>query len=179
MNGFTWRSRNYPELEFVSGSPQPLISNGAQVNESLSFGMQVDGTPQWWNYLHEHWYGMTDYYFLSGDEYVKEAIVPNKDWYLNTNTSSYGVSPTNNTGITRAFGIWMLGTARYGLYLQGIGDPDVSAMFASGQHQFDNYVNVQSCEAGIRPGSTAAYLLSTWMLARAIERRVHRWWKRN
>src|SRR6202044_7150 len=66
----------------------------------------------------------------------------------------YGVSPTNNTGITRAYGIWMLGTSRDGTYLQGLGDPDASAMFASGQHQVDNYVNVQSCEAGIRPGST-------------------------
>jgi hypothetical protein len=154
VNGFTWRSRSYPELEGVSGTPQPLVSNGAQVNESLAFGMQVDDSPQWRDYLHEHWYGMTDYYFLTGDEFVKEAIVPNKDWYLNTTTASYGVTATDNTGITRAYGVWLLGTSRYGQYLQAIGDPDVSAVFASGQHQFDSYINLQSCEPGITPGGT-------------------------
>ena len=154
VNGFTWRSRTYPELEFVAGTPLPLISNGAQINESLAFGISVSGAPMWRDYLHDHWYGMTDYYFLTGDEFVKEAMVPNKDWYLNANTSSYGISSTNNAGVTRAFGVWLLGTSRYGQYLQALGDPDTSAVLASGQHQFDSYINVQACESGVRPGST-------------------------
>ncbi len=158
VNGFTWRSRAYPEIEYTAGTPAPLLASGAQINNSLMFGLGASGDPLWRDGLHDHWYGMTDYYFLTGDEFIKEAMVPNKDWYLNTGTTSYGLSSTNNVGITRGYGVWLLGTSRYGTYLQSIGDPDSSGILASGQHQFDSYINVQACESGVRPGdSTATY----------------------
>src|SRR6185312_5774634 len=155
VNGFNWRSRAYPELDGSAGQPLPLVSSGRQINNSLAFSLGASGDPLWRDSLHDHWYGMTDYYFMTGDESVKEAMVPNKDWYLNKNTSSYGISASNNTGISRGFGVWLLVTSRYATYLQSIGDPDASAVLASGQHQFDNYVNVQGCESGIRPGDTS------------------------
>jgi hypothetical protein len=30
--------------------------------------------------------GNLDYYFLTGDETIREAITPTKDWYMNPNT---------------------------------------------------------------------------------------------
>ena len=105
MNGFTWRGRGYPEIEFGGGQPTPLLSNGTQINNSLAIGLGASGDPLWRDGLHDHWYGMPDYYMMTGDEFIKEAMVPNKDFYINTNTTSYGLSPTNNGGITRGYGV--------------------------------------------------------------------------
>ncbi len=72
-DGFTWRS--HPGDFDGFGQPSAVSANS-------SLAMQLwHGTDLMEHY---HWYGENDYYFMTGDEAVKDHITSSmKDWYLN------------------------------------------------------------------------------------------------
>jgi hypothetical protein len=154
VNGFMWKDRWHSNTETDAGGlPSPLFR--VALNQMLGFGTYVDGahSPQGPDGLHNHWYGMTDYYFLTGDEYFKEAIAAFKTMYLDQNTIVWGTSPTNTIGIIRGYGVLFKSSARLSIYAKAIGDTD--DVLAIAIHNFDNYVNLQGCAGGIRPGQTS------------------------
>jgi hypothetical protein len=88
----------------------------------------------WIDQEHAHWYGMTDYYFLTGDESVKDAILNGpKDRFLN------GLIQSNNGRLwnTRAVGIDLLGATRLYEFLSATGDPDAKTLLTITDHVLD------------------------------------------
>src|SRR5581483_4939047 len=159
INGFTWRSRPQAGQAHaeLNGFGQPVATFEATTNNSYGFGEYVDHTPQWRDSAHDHWYGLPDYYFLTGDDSVADTLVLQKNWFLNQNTYQYGIG-ANNLQSARAWGIILSGTAIYGTYLSAIGDTaGAAAVLATGQHNFDSYINVRGCVGGIWNG-TMQYL---------------------
>jgi len=80
----------------------------------------------WVDEEHAHWYGMGEYYFLTGDETVKDQMLDGVgDRFLNT-TSIVG---TGHLWNTRAIGAQLMGLARYRRFLNAIGDTtDIAAL---------------------------------------------------
>ena len=73
----------------------------------------------WIDEEHAHWYGMGDYYFLTGDETVKDQMLDGVgDRFLNTST----IVGTGHLWNTRAVGAQLMGLARYRRFLNTIGD---------------------------------------------------------
>lgn len=105
---FSWRA-HAPNSDLDGyGFPWNIRSaNSAYVNRT------------WIDPEHAHWYGMNDYYFLTGDETVKDQLMDGvADRFLNT-TSIVG---TGHVWNTRAAGAQLMGLARYRRFLNGIGD---------------------------------------------------------
>lgn len=111
-DGFSWRNHPVTQLD-PSGFPTI-----ASANNYLSFKDWIDDE-------HAHWYGMTDYYFMTGDETVKDQLLDGvKDRYLNTQTKY-------NNGLewdTRDIGASLMSFARLYRTFNAIGDPDASRL---------------------------------------------------
>lgn len=68
-DGFNWRDK----ASEINGFGFPLATS---LNASKSFR-------NWRDQEHGHWYGMTDFYFMTGDETIREAMNDQaKDWFL-------------------------------------------------------------------------------------------------
>jgi hypothetical protein len=78
-------------------------------------------TRNWIDAEHAHWYGMTDYYFLTGDETIKDQILDGiKDRFLNANSKiANGKLPDS-----RDIGVYLMGIAHLYRLLSAIDDPD-------------------------------------------------------
>jgi hypothetical protein len=152
VNGFHWRNKASNELD---GWGRPRIACGGTyagdtscttlTNAGLAF-------QSWYDMLHFHWYGMTDYYFLTGDETLRESMVPVKDWYMNNATYQGGAS--GGIGIIRGVGIEMLSAARLATYLRAIGDPDHAAVLTQAEQNFALFVKPEGCMNGYPAGCT-------------------------
>ncbi len=106
-DGFTWRSQTSAIDSF--GRPTATSANA-------SLGMGQSGHANWLDQEHGHWYGMPDYYFISGDESIKDAIMDGPNNYFQTqatyqngeflgfgsyvNVTSAGVATYASTGST-------------------------------------------------------------------------------
>lgn len=136
-DGFNWRDR--PGEYDGFGLP-----TATSENSTLGFR-------NWRDQEHGHWYGMTDYYFLTGDETVREALFDQaKDWYLNPNTYQNG----RNGGLynSRSVGIQMVGAARFGQFLADIGDRDAQAVLDQGVSAYTTQVKPELCVSGFPKG---------------------------
>src|SRR5713226_397127 len=113
-DGFEWRSHTASELDYW-GFPsfQPLN--------------RMESHRSWIDQNHAHWYGMTDYYFLSGDETIRDALLDGvKDRFLNT-----GAKLNNGSlGSARSVGCALMGFARFYEFLRSISDPDAEALLS-------------------------------------------------
>jgi Big-like domain-containing protein/exo-rhamnogalacturonan lyase-like protein len=106
-DGFNWRS---------SGSS--LDSWGFPTAGSTNSG---NGNRAWVDQEHAHWYGMVDYYYVSGDETIHDAINDGpKDRFLNTTASLN----TGNLWNERAIGNELIALARMYLLAKGSNDAD-------------------------------------------------------
>ncbi len=109
-DGFSWRNHPISQLD-PSGFPTI-----ASANNYLSFKNRIDDE-------HAHWYGMTDYYFMTGDETVKDQLLDGvKDRYLNAQVKY-------NTGFewdTRDLGASLMSFARLYRSFKAMGDPDAN-----------------------------------------------------
>lgn len=127
-------------------NPCPLITNSEKSLVSWSFS----------DYLHNHYSGIFDYYFLTGDEAIRDAIAPLKDFYLNNNTYQGLTDPAASTGWpTRAVGIHMIGAANYSSYLSTIGDSDANGVLDQAKGVFGKHVKTDTCVSGFPSGCTA------------------------
>jgi hypothetical protein len=154
INQFNWRDRphygnQYAELGSHGGPSiaqdgfpsAGWITNGSQ--SFLNWGIADSN--------HFHWYGLPTYYFMTGDETMREAMLPLKDYYLNPDTQQGG---NGNGGlvISRDLGIAMMGSARFYELLQGIGDADANSVLAMGQSNYANKVKTDPCVSGYPAG---------------------------
>jgi len=114
-DGFTWRT---------SGSS--LDSWGFPTAGSTNSG---NANRAWVDQEHAHWYGMVDYYFVSGDETIHDAINDGpKDRFLNTTASLN----TGNLWNERAIGNELIALARMYLLAKGTNDPDAPGFLTVG-----------------------------------------------
>jgi hypothetical protein len=105
-DGFSWVGQSGID---ALGHPDRVSANSAEVTaENLRV---IDQS-------HPHWYGLGDYYFLTGDEGAKDAMLDGvKDFYEQAGT--YAVSGDLST--TRAVGMHLLGAARAAAFLADVG----------------------------------------------------------
>ncbi len=138
-DGFNWRDRPASETD-AWGFPTAVSDNS-----TLSFRNWVDQE-------HAHWYGMGDYYFMTGDETIKDALLDGpKDRYLNQNAALN----LGHLWNSRAIGGELMATARYSQFLQSVGDSDSAAMLTQGVQTYGLQVKPQMCISGYPAGCSA------------------------
>lgn len=170
VNGFQWQNRPQafqanPELDargFLSildgciFNAPPVPSGGTCSTKIANYNKSF---VSWYSdWLHAHWYGITDHYFLTGDETLREAMLPQKSVMLNPQTYQQGkqggsVSPGDNCGnqafcFTRAEGIFEMAAARFGTMLTATGDSDGANVLAAGTYVFNHFVKPDVCVPG-------------------------------
>lgn len=123
-DGFDWR--DYPISNLDSrGFPSQLPA----ANINFAYRNWIDDE-------HAHWYGMTNYYFMTGDETIKDQLLDGvKDRYLN----SRSVYNTGHQWGTRDIGGSLMAFARLYQALRAMGDPDAPRLLAVG----DQVLNTQ------------------------------------
>lgn len=149
VNGFHWRDQSR-----LDGFGRPAIAcGGVAPGDNCSTIANADKSfVDWFDQLHFHWYGILDYYFLTGDETFREAVMPVKDWYMNNNTYQGGAA--GGLAIIRAIGIEMLSAGRFADFLTAIGDPDAPAVLAQGVSNYNQFVKPDICMNGYPAGCT-------------------------
>jgi hypothetical protein len=155
VNGFTWRSRPCAGCanRELDGLGRPNLNDIISANSNTTF-------TDWYDTLHYHWYGMTDYYFMTGDETIREAMTAVKDWYLNNSTYQGASNGTGNSdssafSIIRQIGIGLASSARFGEYLRATGDPDYAGVWAQGETNYTLLLRPDPCVSGYPTGCTA------------------------
>ena len=136
---FRWRTHTPASDIDGFGFPGNIRSaNAAYVNRT------------WIDQEHAHWYGMGDYYFLTGDETVRDQMLDGVgDRFLNT-TSILGTGRLWNT---RAVGAQLMGLARYRRFLNGIGDAaDIVPLDAVADATLSTSVFPELCVSGYPAG---------------------------
>jgi len=113
---FNWRDRPESELG-PTGLPEGITS--LNDNTGCDSGELKCGR-NWIDSAHAHWYGMTDYYFMTGDETIKDAILDGAtDVYGNPNVRSVKNGTYWNP---RNVGEALMSNARLALFYRAIGD---------------------------------------------------------
>lgn len=107
-DGFNWQEQN-PSMWNYKGYPQRSISLNS--DKANIFRPNQD---------HAHWWGMIFYYFLSGDEGSKEAILDHKARFNNPRTQENRIG----AGSSRGLGNILLSQAIMHEFLAAIGDPE-------------------------------------------------------
>jgi chitodextrinase len=148
-DGFQWRDRPNTELD-AFGFPERIVS----ANSTLAHR-------NWMDQEHAHWYGMMDFYFMSGDRTILDGILDGaKDRYLNPKTSANNPLMNASSGLynTRAVGAQLMATGRMYEFLKAIGDPDADAALAQGTKTFDMQVKPELCVSGYPVGCNPGVL---------------------
>jgi hypothetical protein len=113
---FHWRDRPQAELD-PQGFPEEI--------SSLNDGMGCDPGYKhcgrnWIDTQHAHWYGMMDYYFISGDETIRDAIEDGaSDTYGNPHVR---LAQTGHYYAARDVGEALMSDARLAVFYRTIGD---------------------------------------------------------
>jgi hypothetical protein len=142
VNGFLWSDR--PHLNEVDGLGYPV----AYSNIGNTAKAYLDGI----DYLHDHWTGILDYYFMTGEEWVKESIMSRKFWYLNLDTYQNGSGGGLENG--RAYAMTLTNASRFKIWLDAIGDGDAAGVLTSATTIYGLYVNKEGCANGYPVGCT-------------------------
>lgn len=162
-NHFTWRSRPYSYPFELNGFGGPLINCnrdyyfpvlcGSMTNSDKAVVSLVYDSGQ--SAQHAHIHGIFDYYFLTGDETIRDAIVPIKDFVLSPATT---YQQTGRGSATRNIGIVMTTAAKMSEYLAAIGDPEATGALNAAKSIFTRLVKPDTCVGGYPTGCTAAPL---------------------
>ena len=100
----------------------------------------------WIDRLHAHVYGIFDYYFMTGDESIKDTISQGfSDWLLNT-----GLTNNAANGPQRAIGVYLMAVNRMHDYQMAIGDPIDSATGVKGSTEAWNNAEL-ALNSSVRP----------------------------
>lgn len=123
-DGFHWRSQPPAVLDYW-GFPVVRPWNQSMAHRS------------WIDQNHAHWYGMTDYYFMTGDENIRDALLDGvKDRFLNEEAKLN----TGALGSSRAIGAALMGFARLYTFLSAIGDHDANQTLSVADRVLKNEV---------------------------------------
>ncbi len=113
---FNWRDRPESELD-PTGLPDRITSSNNNVG--CDPGEMKCGR-NWIDEAHAHWYGMMDFYFMTGDETIKDAIQDGaSDIYGNPNLK---VVKNGNYWNPRNVGAALMSDARLAMFYRAIGD---------------------------------------------------------
>ena len=118
LPGWPLERNNAGELN-IEGSPKARDVPPANSSLAATADSQVYPMPDV-NYLHDHTMGIVDYYFLTGDETVKEALNVRKAYYLNTDTYQHTLGLGDPWGYARTMGIMIGNASRLSEYLSAI-----------------------------------------------------------
>lgn len=112
-DGFDWRNHPLSELNYTGLPTEIASADGALA------------TRNWTDAEHPHWYGMTDYYFMTGDETIKDQILDGvKDRFLNSQIKiANGKLPDS-----RDLGVYLMGIAHLYSFLEAISDADAAKL---------------------------------------------------
>lgn len=149
-DGFNWRDRPHanqssPELDGF-GFPK-----ATSANSSLAISQN------WLDQEHGHWYGLTDYYFMSGDETAHDTLLDGvKDQFLNMDT--YQAGSAGGLYNSRAIGVQLIGAARFGQFLADTGDPDTAGALAQGANVYSVQVAPDLCVSGYPNGCSVGQI---------------------
>jgi len=138
-SAFDWRTHSVSADLDGYGFPANIRSaNSAYVNRT------------WIDQEHGHWYGMGDYYFMTGDETVKDQMMDGvADRFLNTKS----ILGTGHTWNTRAAGAQLMGLARYRRFLNAIGHTtDIPSLDAVADATLSVSVFPELCVSGYPAG---------------------------
>jgi YetA-like protein len=113
---FHWRDRPDSELD-PEGLPERIVSQ----NDNLGCDPKVVRCGRnWIDNAHAHWYGMMDYYFLTGDETIKDAIEDGaSDLYANPNVK---VVRNGTYWNPRNIGEALMSDARLAIFYKAVGN---------------------------------------------------------
>ena len=113
---FNWRGRPDSEL-----GPTGLPEGIASLNDNLGCDPEETSCGRnWIDPAHAHWYGMMDYYFMSGDEAVKDAIQDGaSDVYGNPDVKVVQNGTYYNP---RNVGEALMSDARLAVFYRSVGD---------------------------------------------------------
>jgi hypothetical protein len=165
INHFTWRSRQ----QYWSGGDNETDSQGfptlvcTGTSSAPGCPRIINGGNSWVSYdfqgLHNHTWGISDYYYMSGDEYLKDAIVSRLDYYLNP-TSAQACVLNGGThhclGYTRSIGHFMIGGVHFANYSTSLGNTsDATNITTSIDANYTYGVQPQGCMSGYPAGCTA------------------------
>jgi len=151
---FHWRDASIP--------PSNLDRGGFPTITSLNNNLGCDPSEKqcgrnWIDDQHAHWYGMIDFYFMTGDESVKDAIQAGvSDKFGNPNTQ---LVQKGLYWIARNIGEALMSNARLNLFYNSIGDSTSAAnAFAAGDTILQNQVwpNLQLSGFGTSPQGVSA-----------------------
>jgi hypothetical protein len=153
VNGFHWRDKIHASLPGaeVNGLGRPIFSCGGD-SPCSGLDNSAQSFVSWFDTYHAHWYGMMDYYFMSGDETIHDALVPMKDYFLNDDTYQAGVG--GGLGASRAIGIEMMAATRFSEFLASTGDLDAAGVLAQAVSTYLNFVKPDFCVSGFPAGCT-------------------------
>lgn len=114
---FKWRERSDSELD-PNGFPDKIMS----LNDNVGCDAEEKKCGRnWIDSQHAHWYGMMDYYFLSGDEAVKDMIEDGaSDVYGNPNVRAV---KNGSYWAARDVGEALMSDARLAMFYNSTGDP--------------------------------------------------------
>jgi Bacterial Ig-like domain (group 1)/PcRGLX-like protein central beta sandwich domain/Dockerin type I domain len=161
-DGFDWRTRPHYKQSGaeLDGYGNP---NAQSANSALGFR-------DWHDQEHNHSYGMADFYFLSGDETVREGMVDGmKDYFLNPDTYQAGA----NGGVwnSRAVGVTLMGAARFSQFLAATGDSDAAAVLNQGITAYNLEVKPELCVSGYPAGCSMGTVDGgPWTNSRGVSR---------
>ncbi len=137
-DGFNWRTSPPGETQYVG---YPIA---ASTNKELGMKDWVEADEE-----HSHWYGMPDYYFLSGDETIHDAIIEGpKDSFMNNTSAGNGTTSEVSGGwfwAARSVGAVLMSDARLFSFLQATGDPDAGAIAQNGQTVYNLQIQPDFC----------------------------------
>lgn len=149
-------SKTFPRADFSGGWRQ---YEGTGQLDGFGFPTNItsqNGTLSFSNYVeweHEHWYGLTDYYFMTGDETVHDALLDGPTNYFLDSTSAINAGGDYNI---RAVGGHLMGASRLALMLNATGDTtDGGNVLAQGVTTFGYQVKPHLCVSGFPPSCSA------------------------
>jgi hypothetical protein len=147
-DGFDWRTSPASETQYA-GFP---VATSMNSSKGIRNWVEMSGE-------HSHWYGMPDYYFLSGDETIHDGIIEGpKDSYMNAASSAGGTTSLMAGGWywnARAVGVALMSLARLADFLKATGDADYPALLTNGQSVYDKQIAPDFCAyAGYPAGCT-------------------------
>ena len=124
-DGFNWRDHSTGQFDGPTFLEEVQSANGAMALRD------------WMDTQHAHWYGMTTYYFLTGDETVKDQLLDGvKDRFVDLR------SKLNNGRLydTRDVGEHLMGLASLYDALRAMGDPDTPAIVQAAKQTLNTLV---------------------------------------
>jgi hypothetical protein len=137
-DGFNWRDQQPGELDSF-GQPNAASTNSAKAGRN------------WHDQEHFHWYGIGDFYFMSGDETIRDSLLEGpKDYFVNSNT----IQTRGNLWNSRANGSHLIGVARIYQFLKAIGDSSADVALANGVNAYTASMKSEMCLSGY-PGGCA------------------------